>query len=245
MAAWTSDARALVDRAIAAHGGRDAWLAARRILLPFESADGFLLRRMGYGRTFTAPRLYDVRPHEGTAIFHDYPDAQHRGRFETGDVVIESLDSRDAPVESLNHRCTFAGVAKYRRWNALDALYFFGYALVHYHRLPFTLMEADLVDVVRHDGVPVGVDVVFSPDVETHSPRQRFVFGDADGRIVRHDYVADVIGPVARGAHFWLDYERVSGLLVARRRRVLARFGSSVTPLAVLDVRFGQVSVEA
>jgi hypothetical protein len=80
-------------------------------------------------------------------------------------------------------------------------VYFFGYALWHYHVLPFTLGEARLVHVLEHRGMPEGIDVVFPQHVHTHCRRQQFYFG-ADGRIVRHDYVADVIGAWARGSHF-------------------------------------------
>jgi hypothetical protein len=40
-------------------------------------------------------------------------------------------------------------VAKYRRWSPIDALYFFGYALWHYHVLPFALAEAQFLRVLR------------------------------------------------------------------------------------------------
>jgi hypothetical protein len=80
------------------------------------------------------------------------------------------------------------------------------------------------------------VEVIIPPDVHTHCPRQRIYFGD-DGRIVRHDYVAGVIGAWARGAHYWEDYRRCSGLLIACRRRVLARIRTVPIPLTMLCVQ--------
>ncbi len=142
-------------------------------------------------------------------------------------------------MESKEHRRTFTGLAKYRRWSVLDALYFFGYALWHYHVLPFTLSDAQLLRILKRHGEPEGIDVLFPPHVQTHCQRQQFYFG-ADGRIVRHDYVADVIGAWARGAHFWERYERSNGLLIARRRRVVGRVGRRPTPLSVLCVQFGE-----
>jgi hypothetical protein len=87
--------------------------------------------------------------------------------------------------------------------------------------------------------VPTGVDVTFPDGVHMHCRRQQFYFG-ADGRIVRHDYVADVIGPMARASHFWEDYDQPGGLLIARRRRVVARLGSYATPLKILCVQLGE-----
>lgn len=224
---WPPAAISLVERAIQAHGGRETWLATRSVRLPVVSASGVLLTLKGWPRTFRMPREYEVFPHEHVCVFHGYPRAGEHSRYENGSASI------DGNV-SAKHRQTFDGLAKLRRWSPMDALYFFGYALCHYHSLPFTLGESRLLGMVERRGI----EVEFAPEVETHSRRQRFYFGD-DGRIVRHDYVADVIGPMARGAHLWEDYERSGGLLVARRRRVVARIGTHRLPLAVLRVQLG------
>jgi hypothetical protein len=117
----------------------DQWHRVTAVTLPFRNGSGLLLRLKGYGQTFPAPSEFEVHPHNGVAIFHRYPDDHHRGRFEAGNVTIEPVDGGDAVVASRDHRRTFDGLAKYRRWSPLDALYFFGYALCHYHVLPFTL----------------------------------------------------------------------------------------------------------
>jgi hypothetical protein len=93
--------------------------------------------------------------------------------------------------------------------------------------------------VLRRRGVPEGVDVIFPEGVHTHCRRQQFYFG-ADGRIVRHDYTADIIGPMARGSHFWEEYDQSGGLLIARRRRVVVRLGPYPTSLEVLRVQMGE-----
>jgi hypothetical protein len=241
---WTPEAIALVERAMTAHGGRDAWLGAAAVRLPFQRGSGSLLTLKGFGRTFPPPREFEVRPHERTTIFHDYPEADRRGIYHDGDVRIEDVSGRTAAIESLRHGRTFAGTARWRRWSPLDALYFFGYALVHYHRVPFTLGDARLVRILRRDSEAEGVDVVFPEDVETHCRRQQFYFG-ADGRIVRHDYIAEVVGAWASGAHFWERYSQSRGLLIARRRRVVWRIGRRPVPLSVLCVDLGEPSTSA
>jgi hypothetical protein len=241
-AGWPPDARLLVEKAATAHGGFNRWRSVRSIRLPFAAASGMLLALKGYGRTFSAPREYEVRPHERTTIFHGYPDEEHQGRFVDGAVSIESL--RDSGrIESLHHRDSFRGCSRNRRWTHLDALYFFGYALWHYHVVPFTLGDARFVRRLGRSPVPMGIEVEFAAEVHTHCRRQRFFFG-RDGRIVRHDYVAEVIGRWARGCHFWEAYESVGGLQIARRRRVVARVLGRPTPLIVLRVDFGEPSVE-
>ena len=236
---WTPDAVSLVERSIAAHGGLTSWQSVTSIRLPFRHGSGILLALKGYRRTFPAPRECEIFPHECAAVFHAYPHQGQQGRFTYGSVRIENASGGDARSESHHHRRTFQGLAKMRPWSPLDALYFFGYALWHYHVLPFTLGEASLDRVLRRRGVPVGVDVTFPASVHTHCRRQQFYFG-ADGRILRHDYVADVIGSFARGAHFWEDYDDSGGLLIARRRRVVVRLGPYATPLEVLRVQMGE-----
>ncbi|HVR62045.1 MAG TPA: hypothetical protein VMU50_09110, partial [Polyangia bacterium] len=219
---WPTDAVAAVERAIAVHGGLARWKNVRALHLDFGSLAGALPALKGYRRTFPAPRSIEVHPHQRTTIFHGYPDADRRGQFIDGDVSIERAADGAVLESSARHRRTFDGLAKYRRWRPLDALYFFGYALWHYHALPFTLPETRFVRLLRHGRRLPGVEVVFAPDVPTHSRRQRFYFG-GDGRIVRHDYVADIVGAWARGCHFWEAYDTVGGLAVAMRRRVVAR----------------------
>ena len=239
-AGWTADAVTLVKRSIAAHGGLQNWQATRRIRLPFLSGSGLLLATKGFQHTFPPPREIEIFPHECITVFHGYPEEGKRGRFSGGSVRIESSDGHTIYAESPDHRRTFRGLSKLRRWSPLDALYFFGYALWHYHVVPFTLGEARLHGVLRRRGVPEGVDVTFPESVPTHCRRQQFYFG-ADGRIVRHDYVADVIGPMARGAHYWEDYGESGRLAIARRRRVVVRVGSYATPLEVMCVQLGDM----
>lgn len=71
--------------------------------------------------------------------------------------------------------------------------------------------------------------------MHTHSRRQTFYF-EEDGLLRRHDYVADVIGPWARGAHLWRDFETVGGLEMATVRHVVLRLGRWTTPLVALHV---------
>jgi hypothetical protein len=60
---------------------------------------------------------------------------------------------------------------------------------------------------------------------------------------VRHDYVAEIIGSWARGAHLWRDFVEVSGFPIATHRRVVARLGSQALPLIALDAKLGAPAV--
>jgi hypothetical protein len=231
---WRGEARALLERAIARHGGWAAWLGAGGVSLRLVHLSGLVpaLKGPRRGGIFALPARATVWPRRAEAVFHDYPAAGGRGVFAAGKTRLEDaagarFDGRDDP------RATFRGLRKLRRWSALDALYFFGYALTHYHSLPFSLVAARPLRLAsaRVAGRRLrGVDVELPAGLHTHCRRQSFYFDD-DGRLVRHDYVAEIVGAFARGAHHWSDYVDVGGgLLVARRRHVIARLGRRELP---------------
>ena len=223
---WSAEATACVARAIERHGGLERWRDLR-LSLSLTSLRGLLPWMKGLGRTFPRPARVEVVPSRALAVFADYPGPGMRTRFARGAMAVD--DGTQA-----QHRATFDGPRKRRRWTPLDAAYFFGYALTHYHALPFTLPEAQLL---RWDARRRAVTVAFPETVHTHSRVQTIYFA-ADGLIVRHDYVADVIGGWARGAHYWRDYVTVEGFPVATHRRVLARIGRVPMPLVALEGRF-------
>ena len=83
--------------------------------------------------------------------------------------------------------------------------------------MPWTLRDAEPLALRRtgrragNDGGGFALTVRFPPSLHTHCPVQTIYFA-ADGLIVRHDYVADIVGTFARGAHFWRDYVTVEGI---------------------------------
>jgi hypothetical protein len=225
---WQPDAAAWVQKAIHRHGGRDRW-ERLRVTLSLKALTGLLPRIKGVGRTFTLPSRAEIEPARARAVFFDYPRDGSTGVFEAGRVALG-----DSPPAE--HRASFRGFRKWRRWSPLDALYFFGYALTHYHAVPFTLLDAELrAWEARHRALTVA----FPPSVHTHCAVQTFYF-DESGLIVRHDYVAEIIGAWARGAHLWRDYVTVDGFPIATHRRVYARFGGVPLPLVALDARLAE-----
>jgi hypothetical protein len=226
------EARTLIETAIGRHGG-ERWSRIQAIELPVISLSGTLAWLKGNGSTFGAPGRVRIEPLRARVVLVDYPRPGEQGIYEAGRVALRNAQ----PVE---HRASFSGVRKLRRWSPLDALYFFGYALTHYHSLPWSLREAEVLAVSRsgHSGAAHALTVRFPPSVHTHSAVQTIHFA-ADGLIVRHDYVAEVISTLARGAHLWGDYIEVKGVPIATHRRVLARIGRQVLPLVALDARLG------
>jgi len=230
-AGWPADAIALVDRAAERHGGWTRYEALSSVTLEFAMLGGLLPWMKGNGRTFTKPARITVWPHECRVRFGEYAGGD--GIFDRGDVRLEQ--GGVVVEESRDHRATFAH-DKGRRWSPLDALYFFGYATANYLAQPFLLSNAHLLE---SDAQSVLVE--FAPDWPAHCRVQRFWFA-ADGLQLRHDYTADIVSGLARGAHFVEDYVEVDGLWFPRVRRVVARIGKWATPVVVLRARFGPIT---
>jgi hypothetical protein len=242
---WTRPALGILERACAHYGGLETWRALSLIRLLPGRLSGLLPWVKGSGRTFRLPSAFEIRPRQRWARFVNYPDTEHVGIFEGGTVRLERCDGASV-VKVDNHRQSFRGLAMNRRWAPLDALYFFGYALTHYHSLPFSLYDARLIRATntgsRNDQLSV-LEVELPADLPTHSRRQSFYF-DASGRLTRHDYCAEIVGSWARGAHFWKRQEVFNGFPVSMERHVVARLGSMTLPLTALHATFTDAEVE-
>lgn len=214
----------LLDEIVAAHGGLDAWRSARRVDLHARSG-GLLLKTRVPRARFADVRL-EVAIGEQRAVALDYPAPGRRGVFDAGGVRIESadgmvLEAREDPRSQFSGR---SGIRRNFRWDALDLVYFAGYAWWNYVNHPLLLSRDD---VAVREGRPLAVatgtwhrlDVRFPAAVHTHSPEQSF-FYDGELRLRRHDYVAEVVGGWAHAAHLCDEHRFFDGLLFPTRRRV-------------------------
>jgi len=243
---WTPAAVAVLDRAFEHFGGLDAWSRIRLIRVFGLRMAGLLPFLKGMGQTYVLPDVVEIYPCEQRTRFLDYPATGLTGVYANGSVRIEAAATDEVLEASTNHRSTFARLTKNRRWTPLDALYFFGYALGHYHSLPFSLAGARLLSLqisAAGGAIMDRLEVEFPPEMTTHSRREAFYF-DSDGWLVRHDYVADIIGGWARGAHLWKRQTRVGGFPIAMERQVVARIGSVLSPITVLHAKFDHVVAE-
>jgi hypothetical protein len=234
----------IVTGAIEHHGGWPHWASLTCLSLTPVSLRGLLPRIKGLGRTFPLPNRIDVWPHECVTQFVDYPERGWTGRFERGHVsLVNASGEASEPLSDMRQR--LRARSPLSPWTPADALYFFGYALWHYHAMPFGLVETNCLSIRRgrlSGEVVDAVTVQFAADVHTHSHVQT-VYVDGRGRIVRHDYTADVLGTWAQAAHYWRDYVDVDGVPIARRRQAYLRVGSTPLPLSAVDARFSDVVV--
>ena len=214
----------LLAEAIEAHGGLERWRAASTIAARARSG-GLLLRTRAPGTRFADYEIA-VRVGDEHAVFDPFPAPGRRGVFDHGGVRIEDEDG-ELVEERADPRPLFSGRSGLRRnfrWDALDSVYFAGYAMWNYLNTPWMLMREDFE--VR-EGEPWSeggerwrrLEVTFPESFDTHSREQTFYF-DSSYLLRRHDYVARVVGGWADAAHLCDDHVEAGGLWFPSRRRV-------------------------
>lgn len=205
----------LLERAIAAHGGREAWHGRAGFEQELDGGGALwpLRLRRAPGRVRASFRT--ERP---WTELSDYPRPGLRGVFDGSGVRIEDAGGV-VVAERTEARAAFGRLRQHVRWDDLDALYFAGYALWNYIAIPFLFERPDFV-VTEEPGRVLAVR--FPDGFPTHSPEQRFHFSD-DGLLVRHDYTALVVGRYAKAAHVCSEHREYDGLVAPSRRRVHPR----------------------
>jgi len=242
---WPAAAQSLIRRAIDRHGGWSLWSRLRGISIDLVSLRGFLPWLKGYGHTFQLAQSLTTFPKEGRTEWREQ-GGPCSFVFERGDMRLMDPVTNVVVQESRQHRRTFHGLRKLRRWTAVDAHYFFGYSFASYSAAPFILPSLIYRGPAtgRWQGARLtGVRVQYPAQTEVHSRTQRYLF-DASGLLCRNDYVADVVGSWAVGAHLWRDYVTIEGLPLPVRRTVLRRLGRWALPFpVVLDAKFDGLAV--
>jgi hypothetical protein len=214
----------LLDEVLEAQGGADRLRAVNRVRAEARSG-GFLLRTRVPGTRFADYRL-TVEPAAERTVLDPFPEPGTRGVFERGAARLERADgeviaSRSEPRAAFFGR---SGIRRSFRWDPLDATYFAGYAMWNYLSFPLLLTRPDVevreIAPWRSKGEELRrLEAEFPADFDTHSRRQSFYF-DAGGRLVRHDYVAEVVGRWARAAHLCADHVEAGGVVFPTRRWV-------------------------
>ena len=197
----------MLDHILDAHGGLAYWRTLSEIEIDM-SAWGLLFTTKGIPTVSHQKMVVSTR--EPRVVIHDYPAPGRQTVF----------DGSNEPR---------AAFPKWR-WNAQDFAYFSSYAMWNYLNLPFLLREPGMA-FTEH---PPRITVTFPPEIATHCRQQELTF-DADGRLVRHDYTAEVVGGWAKAAHLASNYRQFGGLWLPTKRRVHPR-GPGGRPIKALTL---------
>lgn len=209
------------------HGGWDRWRRCLSIEASLSSSGLAFASRFQRGALLN--RRIRLNPHARLLMAAPYPRPGFAGTWSPEFVRIARL-SGEIDRERHSPRDAFAGLAKQIHWDALDMLYFAGYALWNYLSFPFVLAEPGVA--VRVSSGPEGapgcltLHASFPSGFPTHCREQRFHVDRKSLLLRRHDYTADVMGRLASAANVCLASENVAGLLFYTRRRVYPRLGA-------------------
>ena len=217
---FMTETSAVIDRILDAHGGLDHWRTLTGVEVEF-SAWGFLFTAKGVARLRHARLTVGTRAPEVT--MRDYPAAGQQAALHGHDRV-EIVDSSGAVLQGRSDpRAAFGRWRRQLRWDALDFIYFSSYAWWNYLNLPF-LLRFPGVQIRTPETTRGGtrLTIEFANDLPTHCPKQTLWF-DAEDRLIRHDYTAEVVGGWARATHLCSDYRQFGRLWLPTRRRVYPR----------------------
>lgn len=230
----------LLDLAIAAHGGIEAWQRLRCLEIDLTIGGNILALRWKSPRPRPLSLLIDTG--RVRATLRPFPKEGMRGVLEGNSVTIETESG------AVTARRVMPGGAKARRgwiWDDLDLLYFLGYALWNYSVTPFVFTWpgfqcAETEPWRESDGsLWRRLQVTYPADIPTHSRQQTFYF-DKNGLLRRLDYTAEVFGSFARAAHYCYDHKVFDGLVFPTHRMVFTR-GRSGLPSTFLTVMEGRI----
>ena len=233
---------ALLDDAIAAHGGLDRWQRVRGLRLTVRIGGAILASRLTTPRRRTLETFVDTaRPR---VTFSPFPRAGHTGIFDGDHVRIENAAGAVVAAREIRRRPDGRPGRRWP-WTDLDVLYFFGYAMWNYSVIPYVFRwpgfdSREGAPWRERDGeVRRRLHVVYPAAFPTHCREQTMYFDEA-GLLRRLDYTADVFGPIARGAHYCHAHRAFDGLVFPTHRVVWWRLPSG-QPLRIASVMEGWV----
>jgi hypothetical protein len=212
----------LLEKVLDAHGGKASWDRVGALRIQVRCGGAALtakLQRHAY-RRYEA--LLDTR--SPRVRFNPFKGG--RGVYTPDRVYIETAQGT-VGRERIDPRRFFSSGRRHFFWDALDVLYFGGYAMWNYLCTPF-LWLAD--GFALREGDPWQrpgenwrtLKVRFPTGLPTHSTEQVFYIDDR-GLIRRHDYTAEVISPYARAVHYCNRHREFGGFVFPTRRRVYPR----------------------
>lgn len=214
------NAEALLAQVVARHGGMRRWASVDRIDARLSAGGLAFLSR--WQACALIRRQVSMFPHQRRVLLAPFFDVGSVGEWTPDAVRVHRADRADVE-QRMAPRARFDHWRSHIWWDRMDVLYFAGYALWNYLSFPFLLDDASVVlhpDVTRSPSGDRVLSVQFPEAYPTHCRHQRFHV-DAEGCLVRHDYVAEVFGSWAAAANFCEVAQEHCGLRFYTRRRVL------------------------
>ncbi|HMV77148.1 MAG TPA: hypothetical protein PL048_12435 [Leptospiraceae bacterium] len=134
--------------------------------------------------------------------------------------------------ERKNARDFFTFGRRLLYWDDLDMAYFANYAFWNYFTLPALLMNQAIKWTEKRAGL---LEAEFPESIPSHSRFQEFHFDISTGRLIQHNYTADIISKLATAANTVKEHSEQNGFVYPSRRIVTPRnFNGRPLPFPIL-----------
>lgn len=205
------------QRAIEAYGGKELWENA--IFIEAEvSVKGlaFTLKRRPFF-DHAKLRMEIDKPYSILSPIGKNKDIS--GILDGQDVRLEDENS-EIVAERKNAREHFPFGRRLFYWDELDMAYFANYAFWNYFTLPRLLMNENIEWTEKSDGFLIAK---FPKTIPTHNEIQEFHFDKKTGRLIQHNYTAEIISGFAKAANVVIEHSKNDTSLFTSLRRVTPR----------------------
>lgn len=205
-----------------AHGGLHRWRQFSKVSVDAVTMGGlFPLKGL---EPDPNTRRMTVWLKEERASVQPFGAPDQRTHFTPGRLAIEKLDGQVVAQRAFPITA-FIGHGLSTAWEPIHRAYFNGYAMWTYLNTPF-LLQTQCVHVEEEEPWHEGQEIwrvlraYFPGTLATHSPMQRFYFGE-DRLLRRHDYNVDIAGSFA-AAQLTTKYVEADGIKLPTCRRAYA-----------------------
>jgi len=212
-----------IDDILAAYGGEERWREITEISAKKKFGGAIWSLKQVPGIVDEGEcTVWIQRQHTSLRPF---TAADRRSDYTPDRVAIETLSG--TLVDSLaDPRASFALHTLETPWNALQLVYFTGYAMWTYLAEPLNLTFPG-VEITQGQDWTEGsevwrrLEVTYPSSIATHSPHQVLYIDDRN-LIRRRDYQVDIAGG-SPAAHYVSDFQHVGGIVVPARRMIYVR----------------------
>ena len=202
------------NKAIEFYGGKELWKNSLSIeAVVSVTGLAFTLKRRPFFH------FAKIKMEIGKPISRITPigkDKNITGILNEGDVRLED-EKGNLISERKDARKYFGFGRRIFYWDDLDMAYFANYAFWNYFTLPNLLMNSEIQWIEKKEG---HLEAIFPDSIPTHSKRQEFYFEKETGKLIQHNYTADIISKFAKATNFVTEHTNQNGLEYPCARKV-------------------------
>jgi hypothetical protein len=221
----------IANKAIETYGGKDIWKNSKYIEAEV-SVKGllFTLKR----RPFYNHAAIKMEIHKPFVKINPIGSEQGIiGVLNGNDVYLEN-ENGNIVSERKNARGYFGFNRRLLYWDDLDMAYFANYAFWNY----FTFLNLLMNEQIKWKENDSNLIAVFPDGFPTHSKKQTFKFDKISGKLIQHNYTADIVSSIANAANIVIEHKEENGLIFPSIRRVTPQsfFGNALSLPILVEI---------